>query len=136
MEKYDDGYDAGYKDGYDAGINNSVPSQNEELSLSFETVSDLLNAIKNDPYTYANKTIQVKGTLAKCDPILALVEINEPLDSYYGVELRYQIKNNPSIDIKITDDILYTVAEHNDYLQISGVVKIVNGEIYLDNCTY
>lgn len=108
----------------------------QENSYSFNTVADLLAAIKADPYKYANKEVQVKGTLAKCEDILALVDISEPLSSYYGVELRYQVKNNPSINIKITDDILYSVAEHNDHLQITGTVKISNGEIYLDNCTY
>ena len=114
---------------------NASNSDNDTYTYSFNNVNDLLSAIKTNPYEYNNKEVQVEGTLAKCDAILALVDINEPLDSR-GVMLRSQLKNNPNINIKIPDDLLYTIANHNDYMQISGTVKIANGEIYLNNCTY
>ena len=113
----------------------------QENGYSFSTVANLLAAIKANPYKYANQEIQVKGTLCKCEgsgnvsSILALVDTAEPPPTF-GVALRYEVEHSPNINIKITDDILYSVAEHNDYLQITGTVKISNGEIYLDNCTY
>lgn len=119
-----------------------VSVTDKEYPCTFETVKDLLSAIKKNPYEYSNMEVLVKGTLCKCeedgnlDAILALVDTREPLPDFNGVELRYQIKNSPSINIRITDDILYSIAEHNDYMQVSGIVKISNGEVYLDNCTY
>lgn len=107
--------------------------------FAFNTVADLRKAIKYDPYKYYDAEIQVKGTLCKSDggEITALVDLTEPLPTdRYGVEFRYEVRNNPNIDIVIADEVLYTVAENGDYMTVCGVVKIVNGEIYLDNCEY
>lgn len=120
----------------------SEVSENPEQQFSFKTVQDLLAAIKKSPYKYIDKRVFVKGTLCKCEKsghlsaILALVDTNEPLPAYNGAELRYQLNINPSINITMVNDVSYTVIEHNDYLRISGIVKISNGEIYLDRCTY
>ena len=124
-------------------------TQKEEISGSlateepvvFKTVSDLLKAIKYDPYKYVNEKIQVKGTLIKQDDsgILALVDLSvtytdtSVLDGYAG---RYHYRNDPCIDIIITDDILKTVAESGDYMTVEGTVRISDEKIYLDNCTY
>jgi hypothetical protein len=120
----------------------SEASEIPEQQVSFETVKDLLDALNKNPDKYNHKEVYVKGTLCKCEEdggysaILALVDINEPLPSYNGVELRYQIKNNPSINIKITDDTLYSLAKHNEYMMVGGFVRISDGKLYLDDCIY
>lgn len=115
----------------------SSNKKTEDNSLYFETVSELLAAIKYDPYKYANKEIQVQGTLCKfeSDKITVLFDLSEPLTANNGVQLRYVARTSPNIDIVISDEILYTVAESGDYMTVCGIVKISDGEIYLDNCT-
>ena len=104
----------------------------------FETVSDLLSAIKHDPYNYIDKEVQVKGTLCKFegDIITALVEVPDPLAVKNGVVFRYEAIKSPKINIIISDEIMYTVIESGDYITACGIVRISNGELYLDNCTY
>ena len=122
-----------------AEIANPLPG--EDAYNSFNTVSDLLQAIKHDPYKYANKEIKVKGTLIKQKDqgISALVDISvtytdiSVLDGFAG---RYHYRNDPCIDITITDDILNTVAGSGDYMTVYGTVRISDEKIYLDNCTY
>lgn len=113
----------------------------ENIECYFNSISDLLKSIKYDPYKYANKEVQVKGTLIKQEEenILALVELSvvhtdvSVLDGYIG---RYHYRNDPCIDIIITDELLYTVSESGDYLTVCGIVRISDGEIYLDGCSY
>ena len=117
------------------------PITGENTYASFNTVSELLQAIKYDPYKYVNQEIQVTGTLIKQEDngISALVDISKTytdiseLDGYAG---RYHYRKDPCIDITITDDILNTVADSGDYMTVYGTVRISSEKIYLDNCTY
>ncbi len=117
-----------------------VTDESDSLSneFSFNTVADLKKAIKYDPYKYYDVEIQVKGTLYKSNDgkITALVDSPKPLTDYNGVEFRYQVRNNPNINIVIADEVSYAVAENGDYIIVCGVVKIVNEDIYLDSCEY
>ena len=113
----------------------------EDNYYSFNTVADLLEAIKYDPYKYADKEIQVKGTFLKRerDNISALVDLSTTYTDDSDLSeflIGYHYRNDPSIDVMITDDLLNTVAECWDYMTVSGIVRITNGNIYLDNCTY
>ena len=117
----------------------SIESETSNNDYTFNTVADLKESIKHDPYKYYNAKVQVKGTLCKSNggEITALVDLSEPLSTdYYGVEFRYEVRNNPNIDIVITDEVLYAAAENGDYINVCGIVKINSGEIYLDNCKY
>lgn len=104
----------------------------------FETVSDLLSAIKHDPYNFIDKEVQVKGTLCKFegDKTTVLVEVPDPLAVKDGVVFRYEAINSPKINITISDEIMHAVIESGDYITACGIVRISNGEVYLDNCTY
>lgn len=114
--------------------------KNKESTTYFGTVSELLSAIKHDPYNYIDKEIQVKGTFCKFESDKSALLFDRSLtsdgDPSSGVSFRYEARRSPNIDIKISDDILYTVAEDGDYITVSGTVKISDGKIYLDNCTY
>lgn len=114
--------------------------KNKESTTYFGTVSELLSAIKHDPYNYIDKDIQVQGTFCKFEndknALLFDRSLTSDGDSSSGVAFRYEARRSPNIDIMISDDILYTVAEDGDYITVSGTVKISDGKIYLDNCTY
>ena len=116
----------------------NTPPTTVSDGVHFGTVSDLLSAIKHDPYHYIDKEIQVKGTLCKfeSDNIAVLFDLSEALDVKDGVALRYAARKGPNIEITIPDEIMNTVIESGDYIAVTGAVKISDGEIYLDNCTY
>lgn len=117
---------------------NSSAVNDDTSSYSFNAVDKLLNAIKMKPTEYNNVEVCVVGTMCKSesDNITALVDLEELPSASSGVVFRYAVRNNPNVTVKIADDIMYTVLETGDYIKICGVVKITNGEIYLDNCTY
>lgn len=103
--------------------------------VHFEKVSDLLKAIKYDPYNYLDKEIQVRGTVCKFESETILFDYKD-YSVTSGVEFRSIALASVHISIVIPDDILYTVLDSGDYITVSGVVKISDGTIYLSNCTY
>ena len=102
----------------------------------FESVNSLLYAIRTNPSDYTNKKVTVIGTICKSDSILALVDLNEIPSKSSGVAFRYEVRNNPNIDIEIADDLQYTVSKTGDYVKLTGTVIISNDSISLINCTY
>ena len=120
-----------------------TPSETTSDGVHFESVSNLLSSIKYDPYNYIDKDIQVCGTLCKFESNTLLFD-RPPTSSSgsntgslsAGVAFRSEAKTSPNIEIIIPDEILYTVIEDGDYITVSGTVKISDGKIYLDNCTY
>ena len=121
-------------------VDSSIPSETVSDGVHFGTVSDLLTAIKHDPYNFIDKEIQVKGTLCKFESETLLFDyLNTSVHPDGGIdryEFRSAARTNPNIGIIIPDEIMYTVVESGDYITASGTVKISDGKIYLDNCTY
>jgi hypothetical protein len=49
---------------------------------------------------------------------------------------RTKIEVKEAIDVTLSSDLQYTVAETGEYVNLYGIVKITNGKIYLDKCQY
>lgn len=109
----------------------STSNKDDGDLFTFESVDELKVAIKKEPKYYNDMQVTVKGTAIAYDSVL-LVDFS---GSDFGAMERYEAKKN-SITIIITDDILYSVLETGDYIEVYGTVKISNGEFYLDNCRY
>lgn len=121
------------------GEESSTPNETVSDGIHFGTVSDLLTAIKHDPYNFIDQDIQVKGTLCKFESETLLFDYRKTSvrpDGMDRYEFRTAARNTPNVCIIIPDEILYTVVESGDYITVSGTVKIADGKIYLDNCTY
>lgn len=114
----------------------------------FESVEKLLYAIKHEPEKYNNARIKVIGTLQTglestlYDMRLVDYTItSDYIPSTEGVEGRYQFrkvldKSASKIDIEITSDAQYAVAETGDYVKIYGKVRITRERIFIDDCAY
>ena len=126
---------------------NSDP-EDVTYSYSFNSVNELLTAVKDRPWAYNNMQVKVLGTLYNeyfdvCDPYLVDYENGESFpDNIISGELATYIwmkkkkDANQLIDIILASDTQFTVAESGDSVKMYGTVVISNGEIYLDNCKY
>ena len=120
----------------------------EVYEYYFESVEKLLYAIKHEPEKYNNARIKVIGTLQTglestlYDMRLVDYTItSDYIPSTEGVEGRYQFrkvldKSASKIDIEITSDAQYAVAETGDYVKIYGKVRITRERILIDDCAY
>lgn len=116
-------------------------------SYYFETVEDLLTAIKHNPNKYNNARVKVIGTIYKDSDETLLVDFtmtstNIPSVSsnssglLAGVEFRRTLRSSKNqINIIITNDAQYSVAEIGDYVKIYGTVKLDRNNIYI-SCEY
>ena len=100
--------------------------------FTFESVDELKIAIKKEPKYYNNKQVTVKGTAIAYEDCILLVDFN---GTDFGAMERYESKKN-SVVIIIPDDVLYSVLETGDYIEVNGTVAISDGKTYLDNCDY
>lgn len=114
---------------------NGNTENTEENSASNEStyVQDLNLEIKKNPKEYNGKQITIKG--------YALYYLSELYLSDLcanGVADRYEISQNTKskVEIVIADEVLLTVLETGDYIELTGTVTISDGKVYLDNCTY
>lgn len=117
-------------------------TETEEDMFSFDSVYDLIIAIKKNPSAYGNEKVTVQGTIFKQGDYTAICDISDVSDlstssdfsvSGYAV-YRNCKKTNHGIDIEFYNDISYAVVTTGDYVELSGTVKTINGEIILDNC--
>lgn len=117
-------------------------ADNVKVPFSFDTVNDLITAVKSNPSTYANKKITVKGTILKKNDHTAVCDLSDVSGlssslefdvSEYAIYRKYK-ENNFCIDIVFYDDLSYSVATTGDYVELGGTVKVSNGKIILDNC--
>lgn len=118
-------------------------AENITYSDSFNSVYDLLMAIKENPNEYNKKTVKLMGTAIKYDGGTFLIDRSDseaitPKLSSAKILLLKGKKNEAKqlIEISVKDDLLYTVLETGDYIKIYGTIKISNGNIILDSCTY
>ena len=100
--------------------------------FTFRSVDELKIAIKKEPKYYNDMQVTVNGTVIAYDDSVLLADLS---GSGVGLMEEFYARQN-SITIIITDDILYSVLETGDYIEVYGTVKISNGEFYLDNCRY
>ena len=129
---------------------NSDPA-NVTYSYEFPSVNALISAIKKNPEAYHNKQVKVFGMLLtyntydsnkKYIKFVSLFDYKNENISFspddYAAEYLMRIKSETkeAIDVKLSSDLQYTVAETGDYVNLYGIVKITNGEIYLDKCQY
>lgn len=119
--------------------------ENAEYEYFFDSVEALLYAIKREPDKYNGATIKVVGTIYKSLDETLLVDFtatseNVPSSTEVtGDSLlkMYNIKNsNNRINIMISNDAQYAVAETGDYVKIYGTLKITRDSIYINNCEY
>jgi hypothetical protein len=104
-------------------------------------IAELRIAIKKNPTEYNNKQATLKGTILKEDGKTILLDYHRSTTSgvtgsglLFGVRQRAEAKNKPSIEVILSDTIQSYVVESWDYVELTGTVKISDGEIYLDNC--
>ena len=117
---------------------------NVTYSYEFSSVNALLTAIKKNPEAYQNKQVKVFGmilTYKISKKTIGLIDYKgENLSSYSeiraGVFMDKKIEAKSGIEVTLSSDLQYTVAETGDYVNLYGIVKIINGEIYLDKCQY
>jgi predicted RNase H-like nuclease (RuvC/YqgF family) len=118
---------------------------NVTYSYEFTTVNALIAAIKSNPEAYHNKKVKVFGMIFTYESDnkkeFALIDYKgEELSYSYDFKARLfkneKIEAKEAIDVTLSSDLQYTVAETGDYVNLYGTVKITNGEIYLDKCQY
>lgn len=112
----------------------------------FESVENLLSAIKHDPEKYNNAKVKVVGTVqkffsseAKYDGRLVdfvATSTNTP-SSLDGVMERYNFNqtlggSKYDIYLNILNDAQYAVASDGDYVKIYGTVKLERDNIYIE----
>lgn len=95
---------------------------------TFNSVTELLSAIKSNASYYNNKEVIVYGTMAKYGTIVHIVNSTVMNGTYINT---YE---NDAISVKISNDLQYTVVETGDLVKIAGKVVIKNNEIYLNKC--
>ncbi|MBE6582330.1 MAG: hypothetical protein E7648_03600 [Ruminococcaceae bacterium] len=123
---------------------------NVKYSYSFNSVLELMTAIKKNPSAYNNKQVKVIGTAIKKETngeretLLLDLSSGEVLpdtsstsfDIEYYIWLQRKEETGKIIDITIADDVFYAVLKTGDYIKLYGTVCISNGEIDLDKCSY
>lgn len=120
---------------------------NVTYSYEFTSVNALLTAIKNAPEAYHNKQAKVFGMILTYESLtfdrkeIALIDNKgESLPDTDDFAARYLYRKKAeakeAIDVILSSDLQYTVAETGDYVNLYGIVKITNGEVYLDKCQY
>ena len=107
----------------------------------FKTVGELLDAIKRNPDLYNNKEIKVIGTIYRDDNNMLLIDYsavsgNMPTGTSLMDEYLFEQSLNTynKIEILITSDAQYAVAENGDYVKIYGTIRLEREHIYIDNC--
>ena len=102
-----------------------------EPTASFNTVEDFVISLKKNPKLYIDKYVAVKGyanaSTLQSKRVWLYDELLKDNELYDG---RARIK------VDITDSVLLAVIEDGDYIEIYGIVEILEGEVCLGNCTY
>lgn len=135
---------------YPEGAINSDP-EGMEYDYFFESVEALNIAMKKNPDKYNNSTIKVIGTLAKRDNEFFLVDYTAtssnvpPLSNAEltgdtltkGYEFHKMLHaSDGKIEIFISNDAQYAVAEEGDYVKLYGTLQLTRNSIYIGSCEY
>ena len=123
----------------------------EVYEYYFGSIEDLLYDIKRAPDKYNNAKVKIIGTIYKGTDGTMLVDytatsanvpsIDADLTSGEQFLQFYDFRNalrssDNQIDIMISNDAQYAVAEIGDLVKIYGIVKITRDHIFIDNCEY
>ena len=117
----------------------TVPPENNPYL--FETVNELIMAIKRNPSFYYNEEVTVNGTILKAkNYYTAICDLSDISNLSSSLEFDFEVYNiytkwkeaNFCIDIEINDELLYAVVVTGDYVKLCGTVKVADGEFYLD----
>lgn len=120
---------------------------NVTYSYEFPSVNALLMAIKKNPEAYNNKQVKVFGMILAYEhlslnkKVIALIDYkNEALsntDDFVARSLyRTKTEVKEAIEVTLSNDLQYIVAETGDYVNLYGTVRITTGGIFLDNSQY
>lgn len=133
---------------WDVGIISADP-EGATYDYFFDSVEDLLVAIKHHPEEYNNAKVKVVGTLE--------TGVSDTLNGTRLLDFIAKSTNTPSsnssaldyfhfrqalnssdgkIDIIISNDAQFAVAEDGDYVKVYGTVKITRNAIYIADCEY
>lgn len=99
---------------------------------TFDSVAGLLIAMKKNLDQYENMQVSVEGSILKKDGYIILTDARGD----GGVAFRADALKSANITITMSNDQKTTILDDGDYVKISGIVKISDTEIYLDNCDY
>lgn len=111
------------------------PTPPEESKDVHSDVTDFKRNLKKNPHQYIDTQVTLKGTVIQYDTKIYLIDCADN-EIGQGVSWRYEIKKNEYITAFIPDEVKLAVLEDGDYIEISGVLKMADGEFYLDNCDY
>lgn len=123
----------------------SIDPADVTYSYEFSSVNALYSAIKSNPAAYNNKQVKIFGMIFTYEiskKTIGLIDYKRENLSSYGSGLRAgifmdkKIEAKEGIEVTLSNDMQYTVAETGDYINLYGTVRITNGEIYLDKCQY
>lgn len=132
---------------YDAEVINSDPD-NISYDYFFANVEELRLAIKKDPDKYNGTKIKVVGTIYKRDTVTGLVDllvdsqnVGTVKDAESGAMGRAEFRKMLNsaewkIDIIISNDAQYAVAESGDLVKLYGTINITRDIISINNCEY
>ena len=131
---------------YDAEIINSDPD-NVSYDYIFNNVEELQLAIKKSPDKYNGAKVKVVGTINKRDNVTKLIDlvINSQnvgiINSHDSGLLKYEFRQmldsaDWNIEIIITNDAQYSVAESGDLVKLYGTVNITRDKVSINHCEY
>ena len=118
-----------------------------EYDFFFTSVKDLLYAIKHEPDKYNNAKVKILGTMQKgYDGLLyeaRLVDFTIDSTNCPGDEAlsRYEFRktldqSSSKINVLISNDAQFSVAEDGDFVKLYGMVTITRDEVCITNCEY
>ena len=110
----------------------NTPIININDPYAFDSIANLLTAIKKNLQQYENIQVSVKGYILEINEQLTLTDVS----GKGGAMNRYYAKKSANIKLFMLDHKTITVLDTGDYVRISGTVKISDTEIYLDSCDY
>ena len=137
---------------WDEEVINSNPKK-IQYTYYFASVKELLSAVKHEPEKYNNAKVKVLGTLnTKPNESLydiQLIDFAVDSTTYYPNEGTFDgnaldrysqerklLLTENKIDINITNDVQFSVAETGDLVKLYGTLTITRSAIYIDNCQY
>lgn len=98
---------------------------------TFDTVAALKSAIKKDP-SLEEQQVTVKGSILKSEDGIILTDYSGD----GGVMFQVEAKRHANITVIISEDKKVMLLDSGDYVEIIGIVKISDVDVYLDECDY
>ena len=98
---------------------------------AFDTVEKLRIAARKYPEQYISKQISVKGYASTREWNSKRVWL---YDNLLANNELYD--DRPRIEVIIPDSIKLALIEEGDYIDVLGILEVIDGELVLTNCTY